>query len=85
MPQPYGPRKYHGVSTLILSGRADPVSVGGAADYFFDTALSSSEKTLVEFPGLGHNMDIIDFAPTDDLRDRLTHLNSCGGKRTPSR
>ena len=61
----------------ILTGRADPVSVGGAADHFFDKALSSSEKILIEFPGLGHDIDIPTFDPPNELRNRLTHLTSC--------
>jgi len=78
VPQPWDPQNFrHDVPTLVLSGRADPVSVDGAADHFFDKAISSSEKTLIEIPGLGHNIDIPNFIPSDHLRNRLKHLTSC--------
>jgi pimeloyl-ACP methyl ester carboxylesterase len=84
-PQPWDPAKTHGhaVPTLILSGRADPVSVGGAADHFFDNALLNSEKKLIEIPGLGHDLDIPGFKPSADLKDRLKHVTSCIGDFIP--
>ncbi len=80
--QPWDPKNYrHDVPTLILTGRADPVSVGGAADHFFDKALSSSEKVLMEIPGLGHDIDIPVFGLSGNLRNRLKHLTSCDASR----
>ena len=78
VPQPWDPKTYgHAIPTLILNGRADPVSVGGAADYFFDNALLSSEKKLIEIPGLGHDFGIPGFMPSAELKNRLEHVTSC--------
>jgi pimeloyl-ACP methyl ester carboxylesterase len=80
VPGPWDPKIYaHAVPTLILSGRADPVSVNGAADHFFDTALSSPEKKLIEIPGLGHDFSIPGFMPSSELKNRLKNLTSCTG------
>jgi pimeloyl-ACP methyl ester carboxylesterase len=46
----------HGVDTLILKGKADPVSADGQAEHYFDKALTGN-KTLIEFDGVGHSFD----------------------------
>ena len=52
--EPWDPAQYkHDQPTLILNGSADTVTAGGAAEYFFRDALTG-DRTLIEFPGIGH-------------------------------
>jgi pimeloyl-ACP methyl ester carboxylesterase len=46
----------HGVDTVILKGKADPVSADGQAERYFDEALTGN-KALIEFDGVGHSFD----------------------------
>lgn len=55
----------HKKPTLILKAGADPVTQQGEAEYYFDNALLSKEKMLVEFPGVGHAMALPDLDPSD--------------------
>jgi pimeloyl-ACP methyl ester carboxylesterase len=58
--KPWDPAKYrHSVATLILKGEADPVTAGGQAEHLFRNALSGP-RTLIEFPGIGHNFRLPD-------------------------
>jgi pimeloyl-ACP methyl ester carboxylesterase len=58
--KPWDPAKYrHDVATLILKGEADPVTAGRQAEHWFRNALSGS-RTLIEFPGIGHNFRLPD-------------------------
>ena len=47
---------YHEVPTLILTGRADPVTAGGQAMYFYENGLARGKRVLIDFPGAGHQM-----------------------------
>ena len=56
--QPWDPKDYpHNVPTLILNGEYDPVTAGGQADRYFDSAIEHS-RTLIEFPRTGHQVAI---------------------------
>lgn len=62
-PEPWRPDKFeHTVPTLILAGRADPVTAGSdevsQADHVFDQALKG-HRTKILFPGIGHNLNIL--------------------------
>ena len=58
--KPWDPAKYpHNVATLILKGEADPVTAGGQSEYLFRNALSGP-RTLIKFPGIGHNFRLPD-------------------------
>jgi pimeloyl-ACP methyl ester carboxylesterase len=46
----------HGVDTLILKGKADPVSADGQAKHYFSEALTG-KRALFEFEGVGHQFD----------------------------
>jgi pimeloyl-ACP methyl ester carboxylesterase len=47
----------HGVTSLILVGKADPVVAGGQPEEFFLQGLSGT-RTLLRFPGVGHLMNL---------------------------
>ena len=49
---------YHEVDTLILTGRADPVTAGGQAMYFYENGLAPRKRVLIDFPGAGHEMSL---------------------------
>ena len=54
---PWDAAKYrHDVDTLILAGRADPVTAGGQAMYFYENGLAPGNRVLIDFPGAGHEM-----------------------------
>ena len=56
---PWDAAKYrHNVDTLILTGRADPVTAGGQAMYFYENGLSPTKRVLIDFPGAGHEMSL---------------------------
>lgn len=58
--KPWDPAKYpHNVATLILKGESDPVTAGCQAEHLFRNALSGP-RTLIEFPGIGHNFRLPD-------------------------
>jgi hypothetical protein len=54
-------RHKHRRPTLILKGEADPVTVGGQAEYFHFQALLGP-RMLIKFPGVGHEFDLPDTA-----------------------
>jgi len=65
-PKAWDPKeKTHDKPTLILKGGADPVTEQRQAEHYFEKALSSKEKILVEFPGVGHSMALPDLDPSD--------------------
>ena len=47
----------HSVPTLVLRGKADPITAGGQADYVFEAALLGP-RYLVEFDGIGHELNV---------------------------
>jgi hypothetical protein len=47
----------HGVTSLILAGKGDPVVAGGQPEEFFLQGLSGT-ATLIQFPGVGHLMSL---------------------------
>ena len=47
----------HSVPTLLLRGKADPVTAGQQTDYIFDAALLGP-RYLVEFDGVGHALNV---------------------------
>ena len=52
--EPWDPARYrHDKPTLVLTGSADTVPAGKAADYYFLKALAGA-RTLIEYPGIGH-------------------------------
>lgn len=52
--RPWDPAEFpHNRPTLILKGGADTVSAGGQAERFYLNALTG-DRTLIEFPGIGH-------------------------------
>jgi len=55
----------HEKPTLILKAEADPVTGQGQANYYFDKAVTSREKVLIELPGIGHAMALPDLDPAD--------------------
>jgi pimeloyl-ACP methyl ester carboxylesterase len=56
---PWDVAKYHHqVDTLILAGRADPVTAGGQAMYFYENGLAPRKRVLIDFPGAGHEMSL---------------------------
>jgi pimeloyl-ACP methyl ester carboxylesterase len=80
--KPWDPKDHsHGISTLIVSGRADPVSANGTADHFFEHGLQAKDKILLEFPALGHNMDLPSFTPSQALQEQLKKVRSCRGTK----
>jgi hypothetical protein len=53
---PWKPATFlHWVPTLILEGKGDPVTAGDQAEEIFTEALRGP-RTLIRFPGIGHNM-----------------------------
>ena len=53
----------HDISTLILKGGADPIISGCQAENVFMKGLTG-ERVLIEFPGVGHLMQLPNFAAT---------------------
>jgi hypothetical protein len=47
----------HDVPTLILEGDADPVTVDGQAEHYFEQALTGP-RTFIKFAGVGHGFDL---------------------------
>jgi hypothetical protein len=65
--EPWDPAKYsHTVPTLVLKGEADPVTAGGQSEYIFSEALKGS-RTLIEFPGIGHDFALPLVEAKDDI------------------
>ena len=55
---PWDPSKFsHAIPTLILKGGADPVTAGGQAEYIYTNGVVGP-RTLMEFSGVGHEMDV---------------------------
>jgi hypothetical protein len=52
----------HGIPTLLLKGRADPMISGCQAEKVFTNALTG-ERALFDFPGVGHAMRLPNFVP----------------------
>jgi pimeloyl-ACP methyl ester carboxylesterase len=78
--KPWDPAKYrHNVATLILKGEADPVTTGGQAEHLFRNALSGP-RTLIEFPGIGHNFRLPDLEerPHDDVPSGVIRFHPGG-------
>lgn len=59
--------------TLILAGEADPVTVGGHAEYIFNEALRGP-RMLLQFPGVGHSMVL---PPLVDSEYDSRHARDC--------
>ena len=54
----WAPRNHkHSIPTLILKGRDDPVSAGGAAEEVYNRGLTGP-RTFIEFPGVGHQFEL---------------------------
>ena len=47
----------HGITTLILKGGADPITAGCQAENVFTKGLTG-ERVLIDFPGVGHFMQL---------------------------
>jgi pimeloyl-ACP methyl ester carboxylesterase len=55
----WNPGKFqHEVQSLVLSGGADAVTAGCQAEVFFNDGLMKGKRALIEFPGMGHGLDI---------------------------
>ena len=55
----WNPGKFqHEVKSLVLSGGADAVTAGCQAEVFFNDGLMIGRRALIEFPGMGHGLDI---------------------------
>ena len=50
----------HGIPTLILKGGADPIIAGCQAENVFTKGLTG-ERVLIDFPGVGHLMQLPNF------------------------
>ena len=56
--EPWDPLRYkHNRPTLILSGEADPIATAAQISDFHKNALSGS-RTLIPFPGVGHEISL---------------------------
>jgi pimeloyl-ACP methyl ester carboxylesterase len=67
--EPWDPARCpHGRPTLILDGEADPVTAGGQAEYIFSKALTG-QRTLIRFPGIGHEISLGTFTPPYSLEE----------------
>jgi len=65
--EPWDPAQYqHDAPTLILKGSADTVPAMGAAEHFFQNALTGP-RTSIEFLGFGHNLEL----PVVDFPERI--------------
>jgi alpha-beta hydrolase superfamily lysophospholipase len=54
--RPWDPSEYrHHVPTLVLDGKADPVTACGQAEHIYSKALAGP-RTLIRFPGSGHQI-----------------------------
>ena len=38
--------------------RRGPITAGGQAEYLFEKGLTEDKRALIEFPGVGHAMNI---------------------------
>ena len=76
----------HDISTLILKGGADPIISGCQAETVFTKGLTG-ERVLIEFPGVGHLMQLPNFAATGTKTDGMTALSTLVDtflKKTPA-
>lgn len=77
-PKAWNPAEFkHGIPTLIIKGGADPVPVGGAADYIYDSGLMTQEKLLLEFPGIGHYLNLQETSLRGILKEQNGRWNDC--------
>jgi pimeloyl-ACP methyl ester carboxylesterase len=73
----WDPARYkHRRPTLILKGEADPVTVGGQAEYFYSEALLGP-RLLIPFPGVGHAFEL----PETKFRQSLDGIIKLEAKR----
>jgi len=67
---PWQPATFlHWVPTLILEGRGDPVTAGDQAKDIFTEALRGS-RTLIRFPGIGHDMNLPDLETRPSIESK---------------
>jgi pimeloyl-ACP methyl ester carboxylesterase len=68
---PWDPGKHpHSVPTLILKGGADPIIAGQQAEMVFESL--TGKRVLVEFPGVGHAMEMPDIKIAGKVMDGAT-------------
>jgi pimeloyl-ACP methyl ester carboxylesterase len=72
---PSEPRHRHSVPTLILRGKADPVTAGKQANHIFEKALLGP-RYLIEFDGVGHRLDL--GAATEGSWPESLQTQACG-------
>jgi pimeloyl-ACP methyl ester carboxylesterase len=70
----WNPRDHrHARPTLIFKGGADPIVSGGQAENVFHCSLEG-ERVLLDFPGVGHLMELPNVAATGATTERKTPL-----------